>query len=202
MATEITASVDPMRGRVVARTSDGHPVEMSTEPDDAETAADPKEMLLASLAACTAIDVAAILVKKRQPAMTYDIRVHAVSVEEHPRVYTDIAVEHRVRGAVTPEAVRRSVELSATKYCPVNAMLAAGDVKIEHRYRLEPDDGDVVEAEALRRSIELSATKYCPVNAMLSASATIEHWYRLTASDGGVTEALVAVTGPEGSRVL
>ena len=147
MATEITASVDPLRGRVVARTSDGHPVEMGTEPpDDGGTAADPKEMLLASLAACTAIDVAAILVKKRQPATTYDIRVLAESVEDHPRVYTDIAVEHRVSGAVTPEAARRSVELSATKYCPVNAMLAAGEVTIEHRYRLEPDVGEVVEA--------------------------------------------------------
>jgi hypothetical protein len=47
-----------------------------------------------------------------------------------------------VEGDVDPEAVRRSVELSATKYCPVNAMLA-GRVRIEHRYRLSTPAGAV-----------------------------------------------------------
>ena len=38
--------------------------------------------------------------------------------EEHPRVFTAIRVEHRVRGAVEPEALRRSIELSATTLLP------------------------------------------------------------------------------------
>jgi putative redox protein len=50
-------------------------------------------------------------------------------------VYTSITVEHRVTGEVEAEAVRRSVELSSTKYCPVSAMLSAS-VTIEHWYRL------------------------------------------------------------------
>jgi hypothetical protein len=37
---------------------------------------------------------------------------------------------------------------------------------------------------------------------MLSASVTIEHWYRLTGEDGSTAQALVAVTGPQGSRVM
>ncbi|HEX5038766.1 MAG TPA: OsmC family protein [Candidatus Limnocylindria bacterium] len=147
MATEITASVDPLGSRVVARTLDGHLVAMDPDPPDGGgSAAGPKETLLASLAACTAVDVAAILRKKRQPAATYEVAVHGVSAEEHPRVFTRIMVEHRVAGAVTPEALRRSIELSATRYCPVNAMLAGGDVEIEHRYRLEPAEGEMVEA--------------------------------------------------------
>ena len=147
MATDITATVDPRRGLVEARTPDGHIVAMDADPSDGGgTAAGPKETLLASLAACTAIDVAAILRKKRQHAATYEVIVHGTSQEEHPQVFTEITVEHRVGGAVTPEAVRRSVELSATKYCPVNAMLAAGDVTIEHRYRLEPAEGRMAEA--------------------------------------------------------
>lgn len=147
MATEIMATVDPLGARVVARTIDGHLVAMDPEPPDGGgTAAGPKETLLASLAACTAVDVAAILRKKRQPAATYEVAVQGTSAEEHPRVFTRIVVEHRVAGAVTPEAVRRSIELSATRYCPVNAMLAGGDVEIEHRYRLEPADGETLEA--------------------------------------------------------
>ena len=82
----------------------------------------------------------------------------AESAEAHPRVFTSITVEHRVGGAVEPEA--------------------------------------------LRRSIELSGTRYCPLSAMLSAAATIEHRYRLTGTDGTSREALVAVTGPAGTRVL
>jgi len=147
VATEVLSSVDPRAARVVARTPDGHLITMDVDPPDgAGSAAEPKETLLASLAACTAIDVAAILRKKRQEAATYEVAARGTSVEEHPQVFTDITIEHRVRGAVTPEALRRSVELSATKYCPVNAMLAAGDVRIEHRYRLEPTEGEPVDA--------------------------------------------------------
>lgn len=147
MATDIVATVDPLGGRVEARTADGHLVAVDADPPDGGgTAAGPKETLLASLAACTAIDVAAILRKKRQPAATYEIAVRGIAREEHPRVFTEITVEHRLSGPSSPEAVRRSIELSATRYCPVNAMLAAGEVTIEHRYRLEPVEGDAVEA--------------------------------------------------------
>jgi putative redox protein len=146
MATEITASVDPRGGRVEARTRDGHIIAMDPDPPDGGgSAAGPKEALLASLAACTAVDVAAILRKKREPADTYEVGVEGISVDEHPRVFTRIAVGHRVGGAVTAEALRRSIELSATRYCPVNAMLAAGDVTIEHRFRLKPTEGETVE---------------------------------------------------------
>jgi putative redox protein len=159
MPTRISATVDPARARVEARTGAGHAIAMDTDPPIGQaSAAEPKEALLAALAGCTAMDVVSILRKKRQSASSYEIAVSAESATEHPRVFTAIAVEHRVRGKV--------------------------------------------EAEALRRSIELSATRYCPVNAMLSASVIVEHRYRLTAEDGTETEALVAVTGPTGSRVL
>jgi hypothetical protein len=32
--------------------------------------------------------------------------------------------------------VRRAIQLSATKYCPVNAMLSAGATEVHHRFRL------------------------------------------------------------------
>ncbi|MGH2489531.1 MAG: hypothetical protein ACRDFR_07940, partial [Candidatus Limnocylindria bacterium] len=45
-------------------------------------------------------------------------------------------------GAVQPEAVHRAIELSATRYCPVTAMLSEA-VVIEHRYRLtQPGQAD------------------------------------------------------------
>jgi putative redox protein len=95
----------------------------------------PTEVVLAALAACTALDVASILRKKRQPAVDYQIAVSGEKADEHPQVYTSIVVEHQVVGPAEPEALRRAVELSATRYCPVSAMLS-GRVTIEHRYRL------------------------------------------------------------------
>jgi putative redox protein len=103
------------------------------------------EALLASLAGCTGMDVASILKKKRQAAATYEITIDGDRTEEHPRIFTAIRVEHRVSGNVEPEALRRSIELSATAYCPVSAMLSAV-ARVEHRYRLVDGDGREHEA--------------------------------------------------------
>jgi putative redox protein len=146
MPTQIVARIDPARSVVEARTSRGHRVVMDAGPPEGDdSAASPKETVLSALAACTAMDVASILRKKRQSATGYEIVVTGTSADDHPRVYTTITVEHRVIGEVEPEAVRRSVELSSTKYCPVSAMLAAS-VTIEHWYRLNDPDatGDAV----------------------------------------------------------
>ena len=59
----------------------------------------------------------------------------------HPHVFTKVVIEHQVDGRVEAEALRRSIELSATRYCPLIAMLSA-TVTIEHRYRLREDGAD------------------------------------------------------------
>ncbi len=101
----------------------------------------PMELLLVSLAGCTAMDVISILEKKRQEVTDLEVRVHGERAEEHPKVFTNITLEYIVTGHhVEQVAVERSVELSATKYCSVSAML--GQVaKIEHKIT-------VLEAEA------------------------------------------------------
>lgn len=144
MPIEIVATVDPERLRVDSRTSTGFRIVMDAAPGD--DSAEPKEAILAALASCTSMDVASILGKKRQVVTSYEVAARGESADEHPRVFTAIAVEHRVGGAVEAEALRRSIELSATRYCPVIAMLSAS-VRIEHWYRLAGADG--TEAHAL-----------------------------------------------------
>lgn len=100
----------------------------------------PKETLLAALAGCTAMDVASILRKKRQSADAYKVDVSAESARQHPKRFVAVWVEHRVRGEVAAEALRRAIELSATRYCPVNAMISAS-CAVEHSYRLTGTDG-------------------------------------------------------------
>lgn len=146
MPLEIVAQVDPVSSRVVGRGERGPAIELDADPPEGSgELPGPREALLISLAGCTAMDVASILRKKRQTATTYEIGIRGETAEEHPRVFTAISVEHRVSGDVAAEALRRSIELSATRYCPVNAMLSAV-ARIEHRYRLEGSDGAVAEA--------------------------------------------------------
>ncbi len=138
MPHEILATfVDPLGMAVEVMTGSGHTLLLDAAGDEGQHGgAGPKEALLAALAGCTSMDVASILRKKRQRPTAYQIAVSADSATEYPKVFVRISVEHRVNGAVEPEALRRSIELSATRYCPVSAMLSAS-VRIEHRYRLE-----------------------------------------------------------------
>lgn len=141
MPITITATVDPARSRVEARTEHDHRISMDGDPPEGDdAAAGPKATLLAALAGCTSMDVASILRKKRQTANTYEIEVSGETADDHPRVFTTIRVEHRVAGEVEAESLRRAIELSATRYCPVNAMLSAV-VTVEHRYSLIDGDG-------------------------------------------------------------
>lgn len=108
----------------------------------------PVETVLAALGACTAMDVISIAGKKRQAIVDYRIHVRGDQRDEYPQVYTDIEVVHEVTGTdISEAAIRRSIELSATKYCPVSAMLSAGATVVHHRYRIHSTGASQYEAE-------------------------------------------------------
>ena len=135
--------------RFTASTGSGHEIVL----DDADGNAGPRpvEMLLVGQAGCTGMDVISILQKKRQVISRYEVSVTADQRDGPPAIYTRADVVHLLEGpAVDEVAVRRAIELSATKYCAVAAMLSAGTVEIHHRYRiLGPDGADPIEAEVL-----------------------------------------------------
>jgi putative redox protein len=108
----------------------------------------PVETVTVSLAACSAMDVVSILAKKRQQVSRYAIRVEAIQRDEYPQILTRADVIHEVEGPVVEEAaVRRAIELSATKYCPVNAMLSAGATEVHHGYVVRNTGPEPFEAE-------------------------------------------------------
>ena len=121
--------------RFAAETGTGRTILFGDAPERGELS--PVETVAAALAACSAMDVVSILDKKRQVYNTYRIDVQAEQRDEYPQVYTRIDVTHIVEGTVVLEAaVRRAVELSAAKYCPVNAMLSAGATEVHHHFRM------------------------------------------------------------------
>ena len=120
--------------------------------DDPTGGLGPLESVLTSLAACSAMDVVSILTKKRQAVTGYWVEVVGNQRDEYPQVYTDVCVTHEVEGRELSEAaIRRAIELSATKYCPVSAMIAAGATVVHHRYKIR-SEGEVdfaIEGEVL-----------------------------------------------------
>lgn len=86
----------------------------------------PLEALVASLAACSAVDVVGILGKKRQIVHSYRIEVEGTRPEPgtYPRPFTSLTVRHILNGKdLDPTAVERAVQLSDEKYCSVAATL-------------------------------------------------------------------------------
>lgn len=147
-----TASVtlDGQHLRFVGRTESGHRIVIDDSAGDAGPR--PAELVALALAGCTAMDVVSILRKKRQEVTHYEVRAKATQREDPPHLFTRIDVVHDVEGtAIDVEAVRRSIELSATRYCAVGGTLATGITEIHHAYvvrdtdvRDEPATGEVV----------------------------------------------------------
>ncbi len=89
---------------------------------DRKAAPTPMEMLLTSVAACTAADVISILEKKRQAVTGYKVVVEGTRRDEFPRAYTAFHIHHIVYGTnVSPAAVEAAIKLSDEKYCSVAA---------------------------------------------------------------------------------
>lgn len=89
---------------------------------DRKAAPTPMEMLLISVAACTAADVISILLKKRQDVTDYKVEVTGERKEDHPRAFAKFHICHIVHGrGVSEKAVADAIELSDTKYCSVAA---------------------------------------------------------------------------------
>ena len=100
------------------------------------------ELLATGLAGCTAMDVISILQKKRQEVTDFEVQVHAERASEHPKVFTSAVIEYFISGHNLDEAaVVRAIELSATRYCPAQAMFQ-NVFPMELKYHIYEDKGD------------------------------------------------------------
>jgi putative redox protein len=103
----------------------------------------PMELLALSLAGCTGMDVISILRKKRQDVTAFEVRVDAEQTDEHPKVFTRFVVEYIIEGnEIDHAAVDRAIELSSTRYCPVQHMFRE-DVVIEHKVQINGQPSNV-----------------------------------------------------------
>jgi putative redox protein len=142
MSETLSASVDLLDGMAFrATTGTGHEVVMDAAPEVGGSDAGPRpmEMLLVGLGGCTGMDVISILRKMHQNVSGYQIRLSGERATDHPKIFTSISVEHVVRGRdLSADAVKRAVELSATRYCSAAAMLNRA-ARVEETYRVIDD---------------------------------------------------------------
>ena len=105
---------------------DNHSIPMDTkQPIGDDTAATPKQLLIAAICGCTGMDVVALLKKYHQPLIKFEIEAEASVTEGvHPIVFKEVQLVFKLEGALEKEKVLEAITLSQTKYCSVSAMLS------------------------------------------------------------------------------
>lgn len=127
-------------GYFIGTTPTGIPQLMDSK-GDRHAAATPLEMLLVSVAGCTAFDVQSILEKKRQDVTGYDVEITGTRAETHPRKFTAFHINHIVHGRnVSEKAVADAIKLSDEIYCSVAATVRP-TAEITTSYEIV-DDGE------------------------------------------------------------
>jgi len=126
--------------RFVGESRSGHPVAMdaSREAGGADSAPRPIEVLLCALGACTGMDLISILRKTRTEPAALEIEVHEERQPDFPKAIVKVHLVYRVRGAVPEENLRKAIDLSLSKYCPI-ANTLSGVATITSAYVIEPD---------------------------------------------------------------
>ncbi|MGF1637633.1 MAG: OsmC family protein [Cyclobacteriaceae bacterium] len=125
MTTEHTITCNWQSGVAFEATVSGFqiPIDAAEEVGGKGSGARPKQLMLASLAGCSGIDVASILKKMRVEFDDLNIEVKATLSDGSPQVYTHVHMEYVFTGdKVDRQKAQRAVELSQEQYCGVTVM--------------------------------------------------------------------------------
>jgi putative redox protein len=116
--------------------ADGLSIPMDAKsPIGNDSALTPKQLMIAGLAGCTAMDVVAYLRKHKQPLEHFEVETTVEkSTGGYPEVFTAANLIFKLKGQVDSARVIEAVTLSQTKYCGVSAMLSKA---FPVRYRIE-----------------------------------------------------------------
>ena len=109
-----------------ASNEDGNTIQMDSAPDIGGEGKGmrPRQMLLAALGGCSAIDVLLILRKQKQEIEDFNVEVDGESEKvQHYSLFRDITLHFKVKGTVDYDKVERAVKLSIDKYCSVSKTL-------------------------------------------------------------------------------
>jgi len=104
----------------------GHGVLMDASPKGggSDSAATPLEAFLCALGGCTGMDVISILRKMKTEPSSLRIEIQDERASEYPKVITKLHIIYRVTGAVPEVNLKKAIDLSLSKYCPITNTIA------------------------------------------------------------------------------
>ena len=127
----------------IGRDSFGHVLMAGSWPQDENDewqewkAIKPSDLLLLSLASCSAYDVVMILKRQRQPLTNLYISVDGTQAPEPPYQFTNIHLHYTAEGdGLAASKLERAIKLSEEKYCSVAATIS-GVAKITHSFEIK-----------------------------------------------------------------
>jgi putative redox protein len=138
MSTTIVRFVEGMK--FVGQGKSGHSVAMDAAErvGGSDSAARPVEVMLCALGGCTGMDVVSILRKMKTAPTSLEIEIEDERAAEYPKVFKKLHLTYRVTGNIPEENLRKAIDLSLAKYCPIANSLA-GVAQITSEYVIEPE---------------------------------------------------------------
>lgn len=103
-----------------------------------DSAARPLEVMLCALGSCTGMDVVSILRKMKTEPRSLQIEITDERAPDYPKVLTKLHLTYRITGAVPEDNLKKAIDLSLRKYCPITNTLA-GVVEITSEGVIESD---------------------------------------------------------------
>ncbi len=102
-----------------------HRIDMDAKgPMGTDSAMTPKQLVVAGLCGCTAMDIVSLLKKYKQDLKTFEISAAVETTTTHPMVFSQIQMEFKLNGTLDTSKVLEAITLSQTKFCGVSAMLS------------------------------------------------------------------------------
>jgi putative redox protein len=127
---------------LMGRSDTGHWVPMDAPVDIGGHGAGPRpmELMLIGIAGCAAMDIIAILKKKKVDLRGFEVNVEADRSEEHPQLFKKITFNYTVSGKnIQTKDVERAIELTDSKYCGAIENVR-GSAEIVHNFTIREVD--------------------------------------------------------------
>lgn len=98
----------------------------------------PMSVMLEAMAACSLMDVAAIIRKKRKTIVELKVEADGERASQHPKVFEHVHLKYYLK---SPDAemkdLERAIELSQSTYCGASAMFQRSGCKVTTEAQLE-----------------------------------------------------------------
>jgi putative redox protein len=106
-----------------------------------DSAPTPMEVMLQAMTACSVMDVAAILNKKKKTIDSLDIEIEGTKAPKHPMVFTNVEITYILKSPDTEiKDLERAIELSQTTYCGASAMFQRSGCEVKTKAVLNPNE--------------------------------------------------------------